>query len=130
MDIMSLSQAVHVDKPDGTRVDYYVFSEYEIHYTVVSPGTLQEWHHHEAIEEALLIVDGEMDALWQDDRGSVTRQRVCSGDVVRVGRSVHSFENRSASPVRFAVFRLVLDGSDKRALIRRDKILDDAPSCR
>jgi hypothetical protein len=43
---------------------------------------------------------------------------------VRVADSVHTFENRSAKPVKFVVVRLVLDGTDKSALIKSDKVLD------
>jgi uncharacterized cupin superfamily protein len=116
--------ALHVDKPDGTSVDYFLFPEYEIHLNEVAPGTIQQWHHHDAIEETLVITDGALVAHWRDDQGTGHEQTVSAGDVVRVARSAHTFENRSEDTVKFVVVRLVLDGTDKSALIKSDKVLD------
>ena len=32
MKIIKKSDAIHVDKPEGTKVDYYLRNEYEVHY--------------------------------------------------------------------------------------------------
>lgn len=60
MKIISRSNAIHVDKEEGTSVDYYLFSEYEIHYNEVKPGVTQLWHHHPTISETLYIFEGEI----------------------------------------------------------------------
>jgi hypothetical protein len=61
--IYKLSDAIHVDKEEGTSVDYFLFPEYEIHYNEVKPGVTQLWHHHPRIMEyyyrtTLYIVNG------------------------------------------------------------------------
>jgi uncharacterized cupin superfamily protein len=118
---------VHRDKGEGTSVDYYIFPEYEIHYNELAAGTVQQWHHHEAIEETLLILDGELDARWRED-DKIRTECVYSGDIVRVGRSIHTFANMGHGVTTFVVFRLVLDGHDKRHLIKSDKVVDDDPA--
>jgi uncharacterized RmlC-like cupin family protein len=85
---------------------------------------VQQWHHHEDIEETLLIVSGELEARWRE-HDKTHAERVTGGDIVRVGRSVHTFANTGHSVSTFVVFRLVLDGKDKRDLIKNDKIVDD-----
>jgi quercetin dioxygenase-like cupin family protein len=118
--------AIHRDKGNGTVVDYYIFPEYEIHYNEVAPGAVQEWHHHDLIEETLFIVSGELEARWHEHDKTLT-ERITSGDIVRVGRSVHTFANTGESTARFVVFRLVLDGKDRRDLIKNDKVVDSEP---
>lgn len=35
----SLIDAIHIDKDNGTSVDYYLFDEYEIHFNLIAPHT-------------------------------------------------------------------------------------------
>lgn len=124
MEILRRDKALHRDKGDGTVVDYYIFREYEIHHNVIAPGTTQQWHRHNEIEETILLIDGELEARWREGEEAFV-ESVAAGDVVRVARSVHTFANVGQKQARFVVFRLLLDGTDKRDLIRTDKILED-----
>lgn len=67
MKIIRKQEATHVDKPEGTKVDYYLRPEYEIHMNEQVPGSTQTWHHHEHILETLFIIEGELTAKWKEE---------------------------------------------------------------
>ncbi len=66
MKIVPKDQALHVSKPEGTKVDYFLFDEYEVHYNEQVQGSIQTWHHHQTIWETLYIIEGELTAKWKD----------------------------------------------------------------
>lgn len=39
MKLISQNQAIHVDKTNGTEVDYYLLEDAEIHYNKINPHT-------------------------------------------------------------------------------------------
>jgi uncharacterized cupin superfamily protein len=125
MKIISQNQAVHIDKAEGSAVEFYIFPEYEVHYNEIKPGTVQLWHHHSRISETLFVVSGEIEAHWIDENGQKTMKVVTAGDVVEVENSPHTFINTSQGVVKFVVFRFVPTGEDKREMIKNDKVLDD-----
>lgn len=125
MKIHKLTDAIHVDKEEGTSVDYFLFPEYEIHYNEVKPGVTQLWHHHPRIWETLFMIEGELEAHWRDDAGEKTMQVVSKGDVIEVEDTPHTFINSSQKVVKFVVFRFVPDGEDKREVIKNDNVLDE-----
>ena len=51
MKLIRQDQSIHVDKTNGTEVDYYLLDDAEIHYNKINPHTLQEWHRHRHISE-------------------------------------------------------------------------------
>ncbi len=124
MEIFRGESAKHAIKPEGTKVDYYIFPEYEIHYNEVPPGTKQIWHHHKQIEETVLILDGELEAYWKDDDNKKQHTTITKGDLVRVENTPHTFANLSQASAKFVVFRLVLTGSNHSGLIKADKYID------
>ena len=124
MEIIRRSQAIHIDKSEGTSVDYYLFPEYEIHYNEVPPGTVQVWHHHQVIEETLLMIQGTLEARWKED-GQEKTATLQPGDLVRVEDTPHTFANVSENLVTFVIFRLILQGVDQQARIKNDKHLDE-----
>lgn len=124
MKITHLSQAIHVDKDNGTSVDYFIFPEYEIHYNELVPGKIQEWHHHPTIWETLFIIKGELEAHWVNEKGEKQQKVVKAGDVIEVENTPHTFANTSEATVKFVVFRFVPTGEDKREIIKNDKVLD------
>lgn len=121
--IYTSDDAISVMKPNGTYVDYFLFPEYEIHYNQLSPRMIQEWHYHLQIEEVLIIISGKMICKWLDENGQVNTSIVSKNDVIQVGNSIHTFENITDEIAEFLVFRLVLDGKNKRALIKNDKTI-------
>ena len=124
MKIKTRKNAIHVDKEEGSSVDYYIFPEYEIHYNEIKPGTVQSWHHHEIISETLFVMSGKIEAHWIDEEGKRQKKTVSVGDVVEVGDTPHTFINSSKQVVKFVVFRFILSGEDKRVIIKKDKVLD------
>lgn len=117
-------EAIVVDKGNGTTVYYYTYPTFEIHTCDIDPGTQQEWHHHSQMEETLLVTGGELTGLFQED-GHVREEILHTGDLVRLGTSVHNFANRSTAVASFQVFRFVPDGTDTHELIRNDRFPDD-----
>lgn len=125
MKIISKNQAIHVDKEEGSSVDYYIFPEYEIHYNEIKPGTVQSWHHHSKITETLFVMEGEIEAHWLDEQGQKKMKIASVGDVIEVEDTPHNFVNSSQSTVKFVVFRFVHTGEDTHELIKNDKVLDE-----
>ena len=85
-----------------------------------SPQTEQVWHFHQAIEEVILIIEGEIEIHYLDNDKRM-RQRVQPNDLILVKDSIHTLINCSTKECKFVVFRLVLDGKNKRDLIKNDK---------
>jgi mannose-6-phosphate isomerase-like protein (cupin superfamily) len=124
--VTTRAESIYRDKGDGTRVNYYLFDEYEIHANTIEPGTIQGWHHHDRIVETLYVVSGSIEARWVQD-GTTQTRRLDRGDVIEVGASVHTFANPFHLPAEFLVFRFVPDGTTKRDLIKGDRHADEPP---
>jgi quercetin dioxygenase-like cupin family protein len=124
--IVREGEAIYRDKRNGTHVHYFIFPEYEIHANTIEPGSIQEWHHHERIVETLFVTRGSLEARWADGAAMV-RKTLHVGDVIEVGRTSHTFANVSARRSAFVVFRLIPDGTDKRELIKADRVVDAPP---
>jgi quercetin dioxygenase-like cupin family protein len=124
MKIHSKSSAIHIDKKEGSSVNYYIFPEYELHYNEIKPGTVQGWHHHPTITETLFVIEGEIEAHWVNELGEKQQKTVTVGDVIEVEDTPHTFINCSNRIVKFVVFRFVPTGEDKHELIKNDKVLD------
>ena len=112
--------AICVLKPNGTEVQYHIFSEYEIHLNKILPHTEQEWHYHSTIEETIVVTKGRLccEYLVGSERA---KRSMGPGEVVRVKNSIHTFRNDTDETAEFIVFRFVPDGRDKRAQIKGDK---------
>lgn len=123
MEIIRRGQAIAHEKPEGTNVVYYIFPEYEIHYNEMHGDSIQQWHHHNVIEETIYIISGEVAFHWIED-GNERSQTLYAGDIVRVENEPHTLENPSKLPATFITVRLVLTGKDNRSLFRNDKALD------
>jgi uncharacterized cupin superfamily protein len=123
MKIIHSKDALHVSKPEGTHVTYFLLPEYEVHYNEQIPGSAQTWHHHEHIWETLYIIEGELVAKWKE--GSEEKQEVVSaGDLIETQRTPHTFVNESDKTVKFLVIKQVLNGQDKKELLKTDKVID------
>ncbi len=126
-EILSGKDAIHVDKENGTAVDYFIFPEFEIHRNRISPHSIQEWHRHQVIEEVIVVTQGEMTLSFLEN-GIARRRTVKQDMVIRVKNSIHTLSNETDFPCFFTVFRFIPDGTDKREQIKRDKILIETPS--
>lgn len=124
LEIYDLGSSIFNQKENGTKVNYFIFDEYEIHFNIIPPGTTQEWHMHREIEETLFILSGEISVKWKDDY-MIRQETVPSNSVVRVKNSIHTIENQTDKEASFLVLRFVPDGTIKRELIKNDKIVID-----
>ena len=123
MKIIHKTDALHVDKPEGTKVDYYLRSEYEVHYNEQVPQSTQTWHHHDHILETLFIIEGELTAKWRE-AGNEVVEIVRAGDLIETERTPHTFTNHTDQVVRFLVIKQVPSGQNKVELLKTDKVLD------
>lgn len=123
MKITKKQQALHVTKPTGISVDYYLFDEYEIHLNEQPPHSVQDWHHHEKIWETLFIVEGDLVAKWKEN-GQEKQTIVSQGDLIETEHTPHIFENQTDKPVKFLVMKQVLSGENRKTLLKTDKVLD------
>ncbi|HJB26400.1 MAG TPA: cupin domain-containing protein [Firmicutes bacterium] len=121
-EIFSKSDAIHVEKINGTVVDYFIFPEFEIHRNRIPPHCTQEWHFHSKIEEVIVVTQGELVLSWMEN-GNLKRRPVVQDEIIRVKRSIHTLSNETDFPCLFTVFRFVPDGVDKRELIKQDKTI-------
>lgn len=120
-EIIHEEDSIHVVKDTGTEVNYYIFDEAEIHLNKIMPHMVQEWHCHEKIDESLLITKGVLLCRYIDENGIENSCYAKKNDIVKVYRSIHTFENDTEEVCEFIVFRFVSDGSNKRELIKQDK---------
>lgn len=124
MKIIKSSDALHIQKPEGTDVRYYLFNDYEVHYNDQAPRTTQTWHHHEKIWETLYIIDGQLTAKWRDS-GIEQTQVVSTGDLIETERTPHTFTNDSDKTVRFLVIKRIPSDLDHSETLKTDKVLDE-----
>lgn len=123
MKIIHPKDTIQVSKPEGTNVTYFLLPEYEVHYNEQIPNSIQTWHHHEKIWETLYIIDGELTAKWREN-GQERQEIVKTGDLIESERSAHTFENHSGKIVKFLVIKQVLNGENKKELLKTDKVID------
>ncbi|MCK4550467.1 MAG: cupin domain-containing protein [Candidatus Aenigmarchaeota archaeon] len=120
MQIIRKADAIFKEREDGSKIRRFLFDEYELHDTTIPPGTIQAWHSHEKIEEALLVIDGPMDILFIE-AGETKKETLVSGDLVRFEKTAHTVENNTEKPARFFVLKMVPEGKDKKHIFLNDK---------
>ena len=123
MKITKKQDAVFVSNPEGTNVTYFLFPEYEVHINEQVPHSTQTWHHHEKIWETLYIIEGELIAQWKEN-GEAKKQIVKAGDLIETEHTPHTFSNDSDKVVKFIVIKQILNGEDKKEILKIDKVLD------
>ena len=124
MKIIHKNEAIHVDKPEWAKVDYYLRKEYEVHYNEQVPKSTQKWHHHEQILETLFIIDGELTLKWKENN-KVVEEIVRAGDLIETQDTPHTFTNYTDNRVKFLVIKQVLSAEDKKELLKIDKVVDE-----
>ena len=121
MKLISQNQAIHVDKTNGTEVDYYLLEDAEIHYNKIKHHTLQEWHRHHHISENIFILKGELVYRYLDEISHEQFLILKQGDLLSVENDIHTFENQTDEVVEFIVFRYLPSYKNQRELIKNDK---------
>jgi uncharacterized cupin superfamily protein len=123
MKIYHRKDALKAIKPEGINTTYYLFNEYEIHYDEQLPHSTQVWHHHDKIWETIYIIEGELLAKWKEN-GEKKSEILKAGDAIETERTAHTFINESDNIVKFIVFKQILNGENKKDILKKDKILD------
>ena len=121
IDIRQLSEAISVEKDNGTKVNYFLYPEFEIHQNVLPANTIQDWHKHQAIEEIIIPTKGNVTIQVLEDNAIKTYTANC-GDVLRVKDSIHRIIGDTKEEVQFTVFRFVPSGNDQSDKIKNDKV--------
>lgn len=124
MKIIHKEDTLHVDKLEGTKVDYYLRKEYEVHFNEQVPGSTQTWHHHEQILETLFIIEGELTVRWKENDKTVEKI-VHAGDLIETEDTSHTFINHTDKMVKFLVIKQVPSDEDKKELLKTDKVVDE-----
>lgn len=121
IDIRQLSEAISVEKDNGTKVNYFLYPEFEIHQNVLPANTIQDWHKHQAIEEIIVPTKGNVTIQVLEDNAVRTYTAKC-GEVLRVKQSIHRIIGDVKEETEFIVFRFVPTGSDQSDKIKHDKV--------
>lgn len=121
IDIRQLSDAISVEKDNGTKVNYFLYPEFEIHQNVLPANTIQDWHKHQAIEEIIVPTKGNVTIQVLEDNAVRTYTANC-GEVLRVKQSIHRIIGDVKEETEFIVFRFVPTGSDQSDKIKHDKV--------
>ncbi len=121
IDIRQLSEAISVEKDNGTKVSYFLYPEFEIHQNILPANTVQDWHKHQAIEEVIVPTKGNVTIQVLEDNAIKTYTVNC-GDVLRVKDSVHRIIGNTKEEVQFTVFRFIPSGNDQSDKIKNDKV--------
>lgn len=121
IDIRQLSEAISVEKDNGTKVNYFLYPEFEIHQNVLPANTIQDWHKHQAIEEIIVPTKGNVTIQVLEDNAVRTYTANC-GEVLRVKQSIHRIIGDVKEETEFIVFRFVPTGSDQSDKIKHDKV--------
>lgn len=123
MNIVRAGEATVVDKPEGTRVSYYMFDDYEVINNELAPHAIQQWHHHETIGETMFVIEGSLEVLWREN-GEEKSEFLGPGDLAESEHSPHTLRNSSDQAVRFVVIKRVPSGQNHRQTFKEDKVLD------
>ncbi|MGT2958083.1 cupin domain-containing protein [Streptococcus bovimastitidis] len=120
---VKISYSIFVEKDNGTKVNYFLFPEFEIHENLIPKQSIQDWHQHSNIEEVIVITSGAICIEVINEKTSeIKTYNAIDGDVIRVRHSIHRLTNKSQLDAKFIVFRFVPDGCDKSSIIKNDKI--------
>lgn len=123
VEIIRQNSSIFVQKDNGTKVNYFLFPEFEIHENMIPKNTIQDWHSHQAIEEVIIVTSGEIIIeVKEDENSDVISHKVITGDLIRVKQSIHRILNTSKQDSKFIVFRFVPEDIDKSLIIKNDKI--------
>lgn len=121
IDIRQLSEAISVEKDNGTKVNYFLYPEFEIHQNVLPANTIQDWHKYQAIEEIIVPTKGNVTVQVLEDNAVRTYNANC-GEVLRVKQSIYRIIGDVKEETELIVFRFVPTGSDQSDKIKHDKV--------
>ena len=121
IEIIKIEESIETTKCSGTKVNYFIFKEFEIHLNYIPAKSIQDWHKHSKIEECIVVTSGEININWLD-KGKIIKESVREKSVIRVKNSIHLIENSTDKDAEFIVFRMVAKDEDNREITKNDKI--------
>jgi hypothetical protein len=83
----------------------------------------------EKVEEVLFTLEDGLTICLYDEEGRKSYS-IKPLMLVRFENSYHTLENQTDNPIKFLIFKLLLDGIDKSGVLRVDKILYDGGDLR
>jgi quercetin dioxygenase-like cupin family protein len=122
MKIIPKSKSIFVKRPDNSKINYYIFDEYEVHSGEIAPGVKQPWHSHEIINETLLILEGKIELHFLE-KDKKKKKVVVVGDLIQVENTPHTFINPFDEVCKMVAFRFIPKGEKKHEVIKNDKTL-------
>ncbi len=122
MKVISQSESIFVQRDDNSKINYFLFDEYEVHYGEIAPGVKQPWHSHQTINETLFIIEGQIELHFLE-KGEKKSQIVGPGNVIQVENTPHTFINSFDQDCKMVAFRFIPEGKFKQDIIKQDKVL-------
>ena len=120
IEIRNSKEALSRVKKNGTEVQYFLYPEFEVHTNKIPPGSIQDWHRHQQVEEVIVVTSGKI-SIETIENATLERAEVKQGDVLRVKNSIHRLVNRNRTSASFIVFRFVPQGVSQADIIKNDK---------
>jgi quercetin dioxygenase-like cupin family protein len=118
-EILAKKQAIFVEKDNGTQVDYFLFDTCEVHMNRIPPGSIQDWHAHEKIDELVIVNSGRLFLEWLE--AGYHHKEVSAGEIIRMNNSVHRLSNLSELEATCTIFRYVVPNENQATIIKNDK---------
>lgn len=122
MRITKQKDSIFRHRKDGSKIYYYLYNEYEIHYGELDPGIIQPWHHHMLMNESLYIISGKV-KLHYLEKGVKKEIIVEPGDIIEVENTPHTFSNPYKITCKMIGFRFIPIKKKTQHIIKKDKIL-------
>lgn len=122
MKITKQKDSIFRHRKDGSKIHYYIFPEYEVHYGELEPNVTQPWHHHAIINETLYITEGKIN-LHYLEKGVEKEITTEPGDVIQVENTPHTFSNPFDKVCKMVAFRFVPINKNNQKIIKNDKVL-------
>lgn len=117
--ITNPTEAISITKENGTKVGYFLFDKFEVHTNVIPGGCVQDWHIHNKIEEIIIINEGTLLLEWID--AGVMKQKVKTGEIIRMNNSIHRISNEEKSEAKCTIFRFISPEENQADRIKNDK---------
>ncbi len=83
IEIRNSKEALSRVKKNGTEVQYFLYPEFEVHTNKIPPGSIQDWHRHQQVEEVIVVTSGKI-SIETIENATLERAEVKQGDVLRV----------------------------------------------
>lgn len=123
MKITKKNQAISKLRPDGTKINYYIFDEFEVHSATIESNVKQPWHHHTKQSEIIYVISGKIQLEYVINDKKIKRV-IKPEEIVEVENTPHTFTNPFSQACKMMAFRFIKSGKPTQHIIKSDKVLD------